>query len=40
MKKMFAVVKREYLQAVRKKVFIIMTLLFPFLMAGLMSCPA
>lgn len=39
MKKMFAVMKREYLQAVRKKIFIIMTLLFPFLMAGLMILP-
>ncbi|MDP9190560.1 MAG: ABC transporter permease [Acidobacteriota bacterium] len=39
MKKMFVVMKREYLQAVRKKVFIIMTLLFPFLMAGLMVLP-
>ncbi len=39
MKKMFAVMKREYLQAVRKKTFIIMTLLLPFLMAGLMILP-
>ena len=39
MNKMFVVMKREYLQAVRKKVFIIMTLLFPFLMAGLMILP-
>ena len=39
MKKMFAVMKREYVQAVRKKVFIIMTLLFPFLMAGIMVLP-
>jgi ABC-2 type transport system permease protein len=39
MKKMYAVMKREYLQAVRKKVFIIMTLLFPFLMAGIMVLP-
>jgi len=39
MKKMFAVMKREYLQAVRKKTFIIMTLLFPFLMAGIMVLP-
>lgn len=39
MKKMYAVMKREYLQAVRKKVFIIMTILFPFLMAGLMVLP-
>jgi ABC-2 type transport system permease protein len=38
-KKMFAVMKREYLQAVRKKMFIIMTLLFPFLMAGVMVLP-
>ncbi|HVE70279.1 MAG TPA: ABC transporter permease [Thermoanaerobaculia bacterium] len=39
MKKMFAVMKREYLQAVRKKSFIIMTLLLPFLMAGMMFLP-
>jgi ABC-2 type transport system permease protein len=39
MKKMFAVMKREYLQAVRKKMFIIMTILLPFLMAGLMILP-
>jgi ABC-2 type transport system permease protein len=39
MKKMFAVMKREYLQAVRKKTFIVMTLLFPFLMAGIMVLP-
>lgn len=39
MKKMFAVMKREYLQAVRKKTFIIMTILLPFLMAGLMILP-
>jgi len=39
MKKMFVVVKREYLQAVRKKVFIIMTILLPFLMTGLMVLP-
>jgi len=38
-KKMFVVMKREYLQAVRKKVFIIMTILFPFLMAGIMVLP-
>jgi ABC-2 type transport system permease protein len=37
---MFVVMKREYLQAVRKKVFIIMTLLFPFLMAGLIFLPS
>jgi ABC-2 type transport system permease protein len=40
MNKMFAVMKREYLQSVRKKTFIIMTLLFPFLMAALMILPA
>jgi ABC-2 type transport system permease protein len=40
MNKMFAVLKREYLQAVRKKAFIIMTLLFPFLMLALMAVPA
>ncbi|MEA2464962.1 MAG: type transport system permease protein [Acidobacteriota bacterium] len=39
MRKMFAVMKREYLQAVKKKMFIIMTLLFPFLMAALMVIP-
>lgn len=39
MNKMFAVMKREYLQAVRKKSFIIMTLLLPFLMAGVMILP-
>ena len=39
MKKMFAVLKREYLQAVRRKAFIIMTFLFPFLMAGVMVLP-
>jgi ABC-2 type transport system permease protein len=32
--------KREYLQAVRKKVFIIMTLLFPFIMAALIFLPS
>lgn len=39
MRKMFAVMKREYLQAVRKKMFIIMTLLLPFLMAGVTILP-
>lgn len=39
MKKMYAVMKREYLQTVRKKTFIIMTLLLPFLMAGLLVLP-
>jgi ABC-2 type transport system permease protein len=37
---MFAVLKREYLQAVRKKAFIIMTILFPLLMVGAMMLPA
>lgn len=40
MSKMFAIFKREYLQAVRKKSFIIMTLLFPFLMSAMMLLPA
>jgi ABC-2 type transport system permease protein len=39
MTKMFAVMKREYLQAVRKKMFIIMTILLPFLMAGITILP-
>jgi ABC-2 type transport system permease protein len=39
MRKMYAVMKREYLQAVRKKTFIVMTILFPFLMAGIMILP-
>ncbi|HEX6099676.1 MAG TPA: ABC transporter permease [Thermoanaerobaculia bacterium] len=39
MNKMFAVMKREYLQAVRKKMFIIMTILLPFLMAGITILP-
>ena len=39
MNKFLAVFKREYIQAVRRKVFIIMTLLGPFLMAGLMFLP-
>jgi len=39
MNKMFAVMKREYLQAVRRKSFIIMTLLLPFLMAALVLLP-
>jgi ABC-2 type transport system permease protein len=37
--KFLAVFKREYIQAVRRKVFIIMTLVGPFLMAGLMFLP-
>lgn len=39
MRKMFAVFKREYLQAVRKKMFIIMTFLMPVLMIGLFVLP-
>jgi ABC-2 type transport system permease protein len=39
MKKMFAVCRREYLQAVRKKMFIFMTLFFPVLMAGIITLP-
>ena len=39
MNKMFAVVKREYLQAVRRKMFIFMTLFFPVLMAALFIVP-
>jgi ABC-2 type transport system permease protein len=37
--KILAVLKREYLAAVRKKMFIFMTLFFPVLMAGLMFIP-
>jgi len=40
MSKILVVFKREYLQAVRKKMFIIMTFLFPALMAGLMIIPS
>lgn len=39
MSKMFAVMKREYLQAVRRKMFIFMTLFFPVLMAALFILP-
>jgi len=39
MNKMFAVIKREYLQAVRKKMFIFMTIFFPVLMAALFIVP-
>lgn len=39
MKKLFAVLKREYLATVRKKTFIVMTLLFPVLMAALILGP-
>jgi ABC-2 type transport system permease protein len=37
---MFAVLKREYLQAVRKKMFVIMTFLMPVLMLALFFLPA
>ncbi len=40
MSRMFAVFKREYLQAVRRKTFVIMTLLLPVLMAGAVTLPA
>lgn len=40
MRKPWAVLKREYLQAVRKKSFLIMTVLTPFLMAAMMFIPA
>jgi ABC-2 type transport system permease protein len=39
MSKAFAVFRREYLEVVRKKSFIIMTLIFPFLMGGMMFIP-
>lgn len=39
MNKMFAVLKREYLQAVRKKMFIVMTFLMPVFMAALVILP-
>ncbi len=40
MRKMRAVFKREYLQVVRKKSFLILTVLAPFLMAGMVILPA
>lgn len=40
MKRFFAVFKREYLQSVRKKTFIVMTVLAPFLMGALILLPA
>jgi ABC-2 type transport system permease protein len=40
MNKLFAVLKREYLQAVRKKMFIIMTFLMPVLVAGVLVLPS
>ncbi|HEX3069677.1 MAG TPA: ABC transporter permease [Thermoanaerobaculia bacterium] len=39
MNKMFAVIKREYLQAVRRKMFLFMTVFFPVLMSGLFILP-
>ncbi len=39
MRKALAVLKREYVEVVRKKSFIIMTLIFPFLMGALMFIP-
>ena len=39
MRKLLAVLRREYLMAVRKKMFIVMTFLLPFLMAGLFTLP-
>src|SRR5262249_15265938 len=38
--KMLAVFKREYFQVVRKKSFLILTVLMPFLLGGLMIIPA
>jgi ABC-2 type transport system permease protein len=40
MNKLFAVLKREYLQAVRRRMFIIMTVLLPFLMAAAFILPS
>src|SRR4051794_36324280 len=39
MRKTFVVFKREYLQAIRRKMFIFMTFAFPALMAALMIIP-
>ena len=39
MKKLIAVFKREYIQAVRKKMFIVMTILLPLLMSGIIVLP-
>jgi len=38
-KKLIAVFKREYIQAVRKKMFIVMTILLPLLMSGIIVLP-
>ncbi len=40
MNKLLCVLQREYLQEVRKKSFLIMSVLFPFLMVGMMLVPA
>ncbi|MBI5445449.1 MAG: ABC transporter permease, partial [Deltaproteobacteria bacterium] len=40
MRKLWAVLKREYRETVRKPSFLVMTVLAPFLMAGLMVVPA
>jgi ABC-2 type transport system permease protein len=40
MRKLWAVLKREYRETVRKPSFLVMTVLAPFLMAGLMIVPA
>ena len=40
MRKLYTVFKREYLQSVRKKSFVVLTVLFPFLLAGMMVIPA
>ena len=40
MNKIFLVIQREYLTRVKKKSFIIMTLLAPVLIAGLIMIPA
>ena len=40
MKKLFTVVKREYLQRVRSKLFIVATLLGPFVMSFFAIVPA
>src|SRR5258708_16379307 len=39
MNKMVAVIKREYLQAVRRKMFMFMTVFFPVLIAALFLLP-
>src|SRR5262249_21622182 len=39
-RKLLTVFKREYLQTVRKKSFVVMTILFPFLLGALLIVPA